>query len=156
MTHPFLAGISAVAVVSAALFLVVERPAWLPVVGGSGEEPILVFLVGSREGVEIVKRAVDPERIVVETPDAIALVEGRMVATDAHAVSQPLMDAGWSDRSLELLSVPRDDGRRRRGGEQPSEADAARMARLTELMNKPTLTSGEAMVVLQAMNDGLL
>ncbi len=159
MGNSFIAAMAAIAVMSLGTFLALEKPSWLPVFGGEKSETVLVFLVGSRWGVETVKKSVDPARIVAETPDAIALVEGRMVAVDAAAVSEPLMLAGWADRQLELLQVPRDDGLRRSGkkgtGEQ-SEEDAARMDRITELMNKPSLTQGEALFVLNAMDDGLM
>ena len=69
------------------LHLALERPAWVPVLGDSGPR-VLVFLVGDRGGVDRVRRAVAPERIAVSTPDAVALIEGRIVAVDAAAVSR--------------------------------------------------------------------
>lgn len=162
MGNPFMAAMAAmaaVAVMSMGTFLALEKPSWLPVFGEEKSDTVLVFLVGSRRGVETVKKSVDPARIVAETPNAIALVEGRMVAVDAAAVSEPLMAAGWADRPLELLQVPRDDGLNRgekKGTGEQSGEDAARIDRIMELMNKPSLTQGEALFVLNAMDDGLM
>jgi hypothetical protein len=156
MGHTFIAGSTAVVVLALGLFVALERPSWLPVIGGE-QEPVLIFLVGNRSGVELVKKAVDPARIVAQTPNALALAEGRMVATDASAVSEPLMAAGWGDRQIEIFTVPKKDGLNRgRKGKGGAGSDDPRMGRLMELMNKPTLSQGEALFVMQAMNDGLL
>jgi len=119
----------------------------------SPEQPVLVFLVGSRRGVERVKAAVDPGRIVAATPDAVALVEGRVVATSAPAVSEPFMAAGWADRPVELFELPRGDGPadaepRHTPGTPP---DDAQREKLAELMNQPTLSRGEALLVLRSL-----
>ncbi|MGH0035147.1 MAG: hypothetical protein ACQGVK_08955 [Myxococcota bacterium] len=154
----FLASVTAMIVLAGGLFVALERPDWVPVVGGgAGEEPVLIFLVGSRGGVESVKQAVDPARIVAESPDAIALAEGRMVATTADAASAPLMAAGWGDREIELFVVAKNDGldRKARSGKGGG-SDDPRFGRLMELMNKPTLSRGEALFVMQAMNDGVM
>jgi hypothetical protein len=159
MGNTFLAGVTAMIVFAGGLFVALERPAWVPVIGGSAaEEPVLIFLVGGREGVAKVKRAVDPGRIVAESPDAIALVEGRMVATNADAASAPLMAAGWSDRDIELFTLPKNDGLKRttKAGSGGSGSDDPRYERLMELMNKPELSYGEALFVMQAMNDGVM
>ncbi len=155
MKATFLAGVTALAVLSTGLFVALERPSWVPLVGAE-EEPVLIFLVGSRQGVETLKRAVDPSRIVAESPDAVALVEGRMVATHADAVAAPLTAAGWTDRKLEILQVPRRDPLRGSRREGAGAADDPRMQRLNELMSKPTLSYGEALFVMNAMNDGLM
>jgi hypothetical protein len=156
MGHTFIAGSSAVVVLALGLFVALERPGWLPLVGGE-QKPVLIFLVGNRSGVELVKKAVDPARVVAQTPDAFALAEGRMVATNPSAISEPLMAAGWSDRQLEIFSLPKNDGLNRgRKGKGSAGSDDPRMGRLMELMNKPTLSQGEALFVMQAMNDGLL
>ncbi len=152
MGKTLLVSLSALFVLSAGLFVALERPSWVPVVGEE-EEPVLVFLVGHRKGVDLMKRAVDPQRIVAESPDAIALAEGRIVATGAEAVSAPLMAAGWGDRTIELLRVPPRDTN---GPGADGEGTDPRFARIMELVNKPTLSYGEALVVMQAMNDGVI
>jgi hypothetical protein len=118
---------------------------------------VLVFLVGSRAGVDRVRKAVDPARIVADGPDALALVEGRIVAVDSAAVSVPFTAAGWIDREIELLRVePREPGyRQSQVASAGGEVDPARMARLRDLIHQPTLSAGEQLFVLQAMNDGV-
>jgi len=152
MRSMLLASVTAILVLSTGLFLALERPTWLPGTQEQ-EEPVLVFLVGHRSGVAALKAAVDPSRILAESPDAVALAEGRVVATDPSAVAAPLLAAGWGDRPVELLAVPR---RRESADADAAEVDDERMARLMELVKKPSLSYGEAMVVMQAMNDGLL
>jgi len=119
----------------------------------SAEEPVLVFLVRSRRGVERVKAAVDPARIVAETPDAVALVEGRLVATSAPAVSEPFMAAGWADRPVEIFELPRSAGPAAGGPHHTAEGPTndAQREKLVELMNKPTLSRGEALFVLRTL-----
>jgi hypothetical protein len=138
-----------------------DWPAWMSGWGES-EERVLVFLVGSRDRVGQVRAAVHPDRIVVETPDAFALREGRIVAVDVDAVPAPYTEAGWMDREIEIMYLQRvewwkaersrSSSPERRGGE----ADAARQARLRALMQKGTLTAGEQIFLLQAMNDGVV
>ena len=154
MGNTLLASIAAMAVFSAGLFVTLERPSWMPLLG-QPEEPILIFLVGDADSVAIVKRAIDPSRIVAETPDAIALVEGRMIVSGPEAVSQPLTAAGWVDREIELIPVPK-ARETLAAGKAGNDSDDPRFERLMELMNKPTLSQGEALFVMQAMNDGVL
>jgi hypothetical protein len=143
-----------VAVVSASI-LFGERPRW---VGGSLDwvdslpfrEPpsVLVLLVPDRSGVASVRAAVDPARILAETPDAIVLREGRVVATGPEAVGDPLTEAGFSDRSIELWKAtqpgPREGGAGEAGG--PS---------LAALLAKPTLTPLEVLAILNGSVSGV-
>lgn len=155
MGNTLLASMAAIGVLSAGLFITLERPAWVPVLGQE-EEPILVFLVGDTAGVDAVKRAIDPSRIVAETDDAFALVEGRMIAAGPEAVSEPLTAAGWIDRKVELLPLPKRRDTVAAASRGGGSSDDPRFERLMDLMNKPTLSHGEALFVMTAMNDGLL
>lgn len=141
---------------SAAAF---DWPQWASALQGD-EERVLVFLVGSRERVADVRASVDPDRIVVETPDAIALREGRIVATDVDAVPGPYTQAGWMEREIEIMNLQRVEwwkgsSARRRRAPHAAAADPARMARIQELLQKGTLSAGEQLFLLQAMNDGI-
>jgi hypothetical protein len=125
------------------------------------DQRVLVFMVGDREGVDRVRAAVDPERIVAETPDAVALREGRIVAVDVDAVPAPFTAAGWMDREIEIMHLQRVEWWKGNGAE-PGETriagkrdDEARMARIRELLGKQRLTDGEQLFLLQAMNDGI-
>ena len=154
-----IASIASVVLLSTGLYVALERPAWLPdaVASPAEQSRVLVFLVGGPAGVDHVRKAVSPDRIVYATADAIALREGRIVASNAAAVSEPMNEAGWRDRPIEMFHVQRADPLRRRstGGEGAADVDPDRMAKLRSLVNKPTLTYGEQIFVLQAMNDGI-
>jgi hypothetical protein len=105
-------------------------------------EPVLILLVGSDESVDLVRKAVDPERIVASTPHAFAVADGHVVAADVEAASDPLNAAGWGDRPIEILGP--DAGARPVASEtQPT---------IAELAKKPTLSAGEAMRLLDQMN----
>jgi hypothetical protein len=144
------------AVLVFATYIGFEQPDWIPGVEKESER-VLVFLVGSRAGVDRVRKAVDPGRIVADGPDALALVEGRIVAVDSAAVSAPFTAAGWIDREIELLHLERREPgyRQSQVASARGEVDRARMARLRDLVNQPTLSAGEQLFVLQAMNDGV-
>ena len=146
----------AVLILTGGLYLGLERPAWLPILGAE-KQRVLVFLVGDPKGVERVRAAVHRDRIVAATPYAIALAEGRIVAVDADSASAPIMQAGWLDREIELFHVEKADplARGRRATSAGEEVDPERMAKLRSLIHKPTLTAGEQLFVLQAMSDGL-
>jgi hypothetical protein len=119
---------------------------------------VLVFLVGGPEGVEGVRRSVDPSRIVFSSQGAVALQEGRIVAAGQDAVGEPLMAAGWIDREIEIFTVARRDilPTKHGGDGANKDVDPERLARLNELVKKPTLSYGEQLFVLQAMNDGIV
>ena len=153
-------------VVSGGLLLTLEGPKYIPAMaelipgGASDADKVLVFLVGDRHGVDSVRDSVDPNRIVWSTPDAVALKEGRIVAAGQHAVGEPIKEAGWMDREIEIFTVakrdilpPKGGGAMKDGNGQ--DVDPERLARLNELVKKPTLTYGEQLFVLQAMNDGI-
>ncbi len=85
-----------------------EAASWFDAgVEPSAEEPVMVMLVGDAERVAAIRDAVDPDRIVASTPDAFALVEGRIIATSVEAASRPLNQAGWASRSIEIVVPPR-------------------------------------------------
>lgn len=149
--------VATVILLFAVLFLALERPGWLPdALAAPESERVLVFLVGDRADVERVRQAVDATRVVYASDDALALVEGRIVATDAAAASAPVNQAGWRDRRLEIFHVERADPfARRPDDEKVAEVDPERLARLRALVQKPTLTYGEQIFVLQAMRDGI-
>ena len=119
-------------------------PDWLPELGA--EEPaVLVLLVGDRHGVASVRAAVAPERVVAATPDAVAVEPGRIVATSPEAAGEPLMQAGWVDRPIEIWTArPVEPSAQplpvaRSGGAPPVSPTQA------------TLTPGEAMAVLREL-----
>ena len=99
-------------------------------------EAVLVIAVETAGNLEVVRRAVSPERIVASSQAGFAVEPQRLVVTKLESAGQLLARAGWQDRPLEILHVG------------PRVRDAApideRLASVASLMNKPTLTRGEA------------
>ena len=132
-----------------------ERPAlveqsvdWVKSLGSSEPASVLVLLVADRSGVAMVGAAVDPARILVQTPDAIVLREGRVVATGPEAVGDPLSEAGFADRSIELWAVAPSEQWKR---DEPAEGELS----LAALASKPTLTPGEVIALLNGSVSGV-
>ena len=151
--------------VSGGLLLTLEGPKFIPAMEqllpglADDSDKVLVFLVGDVGGVDRVRSSVDPARIVWSSDEAVALKEGRIVAAGQHAVGEPIKEAGWMDREIEIFTVAKRDILPPKGGGMKDgngeEVDPERMARLQELVKKPTLSYGEQLFVLQAMNDGV-
>ncbi len=146
---------------AAALSLLVVGLAWplaKPGFAGTGagrafgleawRDPVLVFVLGSREQVAGVRAVVDSSRVVAESPDAFAVRERRLVAATAAAVGPLLESAGWRDAQLEILAVSWSALPRRE--EEPPQRGVDD-TRLAELVNKPTLTLWEARLMLESM-----
>jgi len=156
MVRGLLSLFGCLALLSGGTFLALERPSWLPVFGRTPQ--VMVVLVGNRQAVERVRSAVTPERLVATSADAIALRGGWIVAANPESVAAPYRAAGWMDREIAFLHVGRADWSGARAGSAGDGSDADRddrLARLHELAKKPTLSAGEQMFVLQAMNDGM-
>jgi hypothetical protein len=152
--------LASVVVLSTAIFVLLEKPTWLSTrmpagLSRGGTQRVLVFLVPGPHDVERVRGAVDPTRVAYSDGRAIALIEGRIVAVDAGAASHSINELGWRDRAIEIFRVDRADVARPSGGNRAMDVDPERMARLRELVRQPTLSAGEQMFVLQAMNDGI-
>ncbi len=140
----------------AAVWVVASPGAAMPRLGGgfglgfgASEEPVLVFVVGSTDGVARVRAAVDASRVVAESTEAFARREKRLVASTAESVGPLLVKAGWRDAELEILAV-RESLRPRQGDASPQRASDE--AQLTELIHKPTLTLSEARRLLASMH----
>jgi hypothetical protein len=149
---------SSIAAVALAAVLLESRPQlvedgvdWATSLGSEEPEPVLVLLVPNQSGVAAVRAAVDPARILAETPEAIVLQEGRVVATTPEAVGEPLSEAGLADRSIELWAVrqrsPRTPREREQGGDEGLS--------LAALANKPTLTLVEMLAILNGQVGGV-
>jgi len=117
----------------------------------STQEPVMVMLVGNVEGVDAVRAAVDPDRIVASTPEAFALIEGRIVATSIAAASGPLNRAGWASRNIEIVVSPQKltPGFAKKatasGAGRPEDPFAA-------LKDEDSLTSAQSLKLLKAMD----
>jgi hypothetical protein len=121
---------------------------WVKSLDSREPDPVLVLLVADRSGVAAVRAAVEPTRILAETPDALVLREGRVVATSPEVVGGPLGDAGFADRSIELWAPTRGDRQKREKGEDEGLS-------LSALAKKPTLTPLEALAILSGAVPGV-
>ncbi len=104
-------------------------------------KPVLIVVVGNAARVDLVRNAVDRERIICETADAFALRERRIIAGSFEEVGPMLMRAGWRDDPLEIVTLL--------PASTPS--PTARASKIAELMNKPTLNILEAKMVLDSL-----
>jgi hypothetical protein len=108
-------------------------PGWVRDLAGR-PEPVLVVVVGDGERLRDVRAAIDGGRVVARAADAFALVEGRVIAASFEGVGPLIVEAGWTDRPLEVVAV--------RWGAPP--AWPRETARVADLMSQPTLTLAEA------------
>ena len=104
-------------------------------------DPVLIVVVGDAARVDLVRNAVDRERIVCETVNAFALRERRIVAASFGEVGPMLMEAGWRDEPLEIVTP----------GPPPTRSDANQASKIADLMNKPTLNALEARMALSLL-----
>ena len=122
----------------------------------SSEPSIMVIVVGTRERVASVRKAVSSDRILAASENGFAIQGRRLIAVSLENVGGLLMKAGWEDAPLEILTASRRSwiggGR---PGEGPQDTDRssaqAEAAILADLMNKPTLNYLEAQRVLSLL-----
>ena len=120
-------------------------------------DPVLVFVVPLPESERRIRSAVTRERIVWQGDEGMALVGGRVVTPSLDQAGDVIERAGWVDRPIQVVTHSADMDDEAEGAEDRNSPASReeRLARLRSLVNKPTLTRGEQMFVLQAMNDGL-
>lgn len=117
------------------------------------KDPVLVFVVPSAVQLRNIHSALPAESLYWEGPEGLALRSGRVVALNLDQAGDVIQSAGWIDRPIQIvrLDEPKPDS----GGFGDPEARAEIHARLRTLINKPSLTRGEQMFVLQAMHVGV-
>jgi hypothetical protein len=119
-------------------------------------DPVLVFVVPQPENKQRIRTAVSEERVVWEGEAGFALVGERVVTSSFEQAGEVIKGAGWLDRPIRIVTLqadPEEEGAESDAGSPASRE--ARRKRLLELVNQPTLSRGEQMFVLQAMNDGI-
>jgi hypothetical protein len=121
--------------------------------GVAEKDPVLVFVIPSVENARKVRAAVAPERIALQSQKGLALMGGRVVALNLDDAGDVIEEAGWVDHPIQIVRL--EDPEPAEGEQFESGSDEARLARLRSLVDKPTLTRGEQMFVLMAMNDGI-
>ena len=165
MQNGILVSMSAIAAFGIGALLFTSEPeTWIPTISEiiNPADPVLVVIVGSPELVHSVREAVSSDRIVADTGDAFALVDRRIVAASAEAAGGPINQLGWIDDPIDLVAMSGDRGRqwelnrsspgRGRGKAALSDEDREQAAMIAGLMAKPTLTAGEAGMLLRHMD----
>jgi hypothetical protein len=104
--------------------------------------PVLVIVVGDPGAVARLRAAVAPERVVATADDGFALQEGRVVAASLEAAGPILMAAGLGRRPVEVWSASS------MRGPDPLRPTPKRTGLPQGLASKPTLTLGEALMLL--------
>jgi len=121
--------------------------------GVTEKDPVLVFVIPSVENARRVRAAIAPERIALQSQQGLALMGGRVVALSLDDAGDIIEEAGWVDHPIQIVRL--EDPGPEEGEEFEPGSDEARLARLRSLVHKPTLSRGEQMFVLMAMNDGI-
>ncbi len=108
----------------------------------NGDE-ILVLVVGNQESVKTIHHSVPANRILAHADSGLAIAPKRLVVESLESLGEILTLAGWTDRPLKIVDIER----------LPPEKNLAdeNLARTNALMNKPTLTQGEARFLLNSM-----
>ncbi|MBW2712287.1 MAG: hypothetical protein JRC77_00885, partial [Deltaproteobacteria bacterium] len=107
------------------------------------------------EAVEELRKVIDPERLVFSDEQAIAMSNGRIVATDRDAASNVLNELHWIDLPMEMWD--RGSLGQRLGHVQVADGGGvgkmteADMARYEVLANQAQLTMMESRELLEFM-----
>ncbi len=121
-------------------------------------ERVVIVLIQRPEAVEELRKVVDASSLVFSDEEAIAMSNGRIVATDHDAASNVLNTLQWIDLPLEMwdrAALGQRIGQRMRGviaasGGNGSLSEGER-ARYSELSNKAQLSYMESRQLLQFM-----
>ncbi len=116
----------------------------------SSEPKITVMVVDTRANVDAMRSAVEPGRIIADSPNAFALKEGRVFTTDVASANIPINDAGWAGRPLDIIQPP--SRRADVTGELFDPEESEHGGDNSDLINKKELSYGETMRVLKNMN----
>jgi len=119
------------------------------------EDPILVFVIPQPQQAARIRSVVSPERVLWEGDAGFALVGDRVITTSFEQAGEVIMGAGWIDRPIQIVTLDADPDEDAEAEVGTQASPEARQKRLLDLVNKPTLTRGEQMFVLSAMNDGI-
>jgi hypothetical protein len=118
-----------------------EIPKWTGT--PKGADAVLVIVVETQQNLEVVRRSVSPSRVVASSRGGLAITPQRVVVTSLEHAGELLTTAGWPDRPLEIVDI-------RRQSRKDDPVDQ-RLARIASLLNEPTLTRGEARLILDSL-----
>ncbi len=111
--------------------------------GPRDTETLLVIVVDGPGSLDVVRRAVSSDRILASSQAGLAIAPQRLVVTALEAAGPLLTRAGWQDRPMEIFDLGR-PLREAPAGDQ-------RLARIASLVSKPTLSRGEAYLLLGSL-----
>lgn len=118
------------------------------------DEPVLIFSIPNPEHLAGVRAAIAEDRILHDNEEGFAVSGGRVYVRDVAQAGDLIEESGWVDQPIQIVSLGM-DGPEDESAPTPSLSREERLARVRSLVNKPTLTRGEQLFVLQAMNDGI-
>ncbi len=104
-------------------------------------EPVVVLVVGTPENVEIMRRAVNRDRIVASRKNSFALDQGRIIAASVDDAGESVTAAGWVERPLEIIAPRRV---RQPSSAPPESAEPS--------IHAPQLTQTQALQLLHQMD----
>ncbi len=104
-------------------------------------EPVVVLVVGTPENVEIMRRAVNRDRIVASRKNSFALDQGRIIAASVDDAGESVTAAGWVERPLEIIAPRRV---RQHSSAPPESAEPS--------IHAPQLTQTQALELLHQMD----
>ena len=124
------------------------------------EQPVLVFTIPERSRLARVRAVIADDRILWEGDEGFALVNARIYVRDLRQAGELIQTGDWVDRPVQIVSLGMDSGEADASETVAGQGGAGlspeqRLARIRQLVNKPSLTRAEQVFVLQAMNDGL-
>lgn len=119
------------------------------------DEPVLVFEIPHPEHLANVRRAIADERVLEEQDGGFSVRGARVYVQDVGRAGDFIERGGWVDQPVQIVGLGMESEDEGDGGAKPAMTPEERRARLYELVKKPTLSRGEQMFVLQAMNDGI-
>jgi len=119
------------------------------------DEPVLIFEIPHSEHLANVRRAIADERVLEEEEGGFSVRGGRVYVQDVGRAGDFIERGGWVDQPVQIVGLGMETEGERSDGTEPALTPEERRARLYALVKKPTLTRGEQMFVLQAMNDGI-
>jgi len=119
------------------------------------DEPVLIFTIPQPIHLAGVRRAIGNDRVLHEEGSGFVTAGMRVYVADVSQAGGLISKAGWVDQPIQIVSLGMEDENAAETAGPPQLSDAERLTRLRSLVHKPTLTRGEQMFVLKAMNDGI-
>jgi len=119
------------------------------------EDTVLVFVIPIPENATRVRSVVSQDRVIWEGDAGFALVGDRVITSSLDSAGEVIKAAGWIDRPIQIVTLAATPDEEAEGDAGNPATREARRERLLGLVNKPTLSRGEQMFVLAAMNDGI-